>query len=280
MDGPGFKDGLPDEAYRIVDAWSSTDVRAVLKSARRGIASRRGEIEEKEGQLQGSLNHCLVLTPELFDKEYILMEPGQRRSPREKKFQELLETGRIPVKPEEVTKASRIADAVHSDPLWQGITEPGCVRERSWFWTDEETGVPCKARTDGFVEGERRNLLLDLKPAPGDEDFGKFCFRKGYHIQAAWYARGVKAVTGKPCDFMVVSVSDILEVNFDLLCVAEAMTNMHQLAEQEIQKALERIKLCTELDEWPSRNDGRVQTLEPPRWALRDLDDTLNPEPF
>ena len=64
--------------------------------------------------------------------------PTRRRRPR---------PAGAPRQPDDYDEALLIRDAVHADPVARVLLE-GARRELSIFWTDEETGVECRARLD------------------------------------------------------------------------------------------------------------------------------------
>src|SRR5690606_10080876 len=81
--------------------------------------------------------------------------------------------------------------------LQSGIAE-GCV-----FWTDEKTGVKCRARLDYYRQDEA--TLSDVK-STNDASFRAFqrdVANYGYYRQLAFYARGLQA-NGFPVDRHII----------------------------------------------------------------------------
>jgi hypothetical protein len=100
----------------------------------------------------------------------------------------------------------------------------GGVPELSYFWTDKDTGIECKARPD-----YRRSsgALVDIKTC-GDaslEEFSRSVLNFGYHISAAHYLNGVSQVLGKEYDrFLIIAVEkkapyglQVFEIDFGTL---------------------------------------------------------------
>lgn len=67
-------------------------------------------------------------------------------------------------------------------------------KELVCVWTDEKTGVACKARIDAYVP--TMYTLVDLKSTKDDFDarfFHSTIVEHFYHVQLAFYARGLRA---------------------------------------------------------------------------------------
>lgn len=68
--------------------------------------------------------------------------------------------------------------------------------ETTVIWTDQETGVLCKARLDWLKND--LTIIADAKSTTdaSPREFARSVYRYGYHRQAAWYLDGVEAATG------------------------------------------------------------------------------------
>lgn len=80
-------------------------------------------------------------------------------------------------------------------------------KEVAIFWTDEATGLQCKAKIDLVNEGENGSILFDLKTFANSSSktLDKFLvgeiYNKNYHLQAAHYANGWEALTGEKIEY-------------------------------------------------------------------------------
>ena len=151
----------------------------------------------------GSLFHCVVLDPELFDSLYrIATGLKTRKSNAWKKQQAAAEAdGLLLTLQADVDKAQVMREAVYRHPIARKLLEADGPVEEAVYWVDE-TGVPCKCKPDKWVVPEAFDvdLVVDLK---SDKDPSPVGFRKSvvnydYHCQMAHYLDGVKSKTGRP----------------------------------------------------------------------------------
>lgn len=157
----------------------------------------------------GKVLHCAVLEPEVFAREYIV-EPKdapaypQARSwasaksapdvERAKDFWRTWEAdhkGMTRVSVADYDKVRRMADSAMSHPVARGLLVGG-QREITFSWSDEATGIDCKARADLYLPGE---FLMDLKSCrdASPEGFARAVASYCYDVQQANYLAGIRA---------------------------------------------------------------------------------------
>ena len=154
----------------------------------------------------GSLFHCVVLEPELFDSLYRIA-PGlkTRKSNAWKEQQAAAEAdGLLLTLQADVDKAHVMREAVYRHPIARKLLEADGPVEEAVYWVDG-TGVPCKCKPDkwlmpGSLDGLHFDRVVDLKSAadPSPVGFRKSVVKYAYHCQMAHYLDGVKSKTGKP----------------------------------------------------------------------------------
>lgn len=149
--------------------------------------------------------------------------------------------------------------------------------EVSVFWTDEDTGVPCRARFDFLphpVEG-RRLIVPDLKKTVSaqPDEFARSVAKYGYAQQAAWYLDAVRALNldADPA-FVFVVIED----------KAPYLVSVLQLSLVDLNRgrALNRLARrmwadCTELGSWPGYTDDAVAVMDLPTYWRMTTDDLL-----
>lgn len=222
----------------------------------------------------GRVTHTLVFEPEKFDDEYIIWEGGDRRGNEWKEFKAANESKTI-FKPNEIDLAVAISDAVRRCPLVQPYLTDG-VFEQPVFWTDEDTGLACKAKPD-WLQPERR-VLIDLKTTQSTHArrFGSQAARLGYHLQCAMYAMGIKAALGwEPEKVCIIAVES--DGPYDV-AVFEIDRETRMLAEMEVRELLVQLKACRTANTWPGRYIEE-QALQLPAWVYGS-DDEDDPESF
>jgi len=136
----------------------------------------------------------------------------------------------------------------------------GTWNEVSMFWRDPVHGYDCKGRADtiNFEEG----YVVDLKTTKDAKGFMRECVDFGYHIQAAFYLRGIKAITGKDFKWYWVAV----DTNSPHFCyVYEASATTLEVGEIQVDEYMDRLAVCAEQDVWPIGNEEIIEG-ELPSW--------------
>lgn len=157
--------------------------------------------------------------------------------------------GKIPLLPhvwadvEAMLNATRDQLDAHADgkPMFRG-GKP----EQTVVW-QESDGTWCRARLDWLRDG----AIDDYKSSGGSanpESWTRTLFALGFDIQAEWYRRGVKAVTGKDVDFrFCVQETDAPYA----LSVIALGPDAQILAQKKILWALETWRRCLDENDWP-----------------------------
>lgn len=142
--------------------------------------------------------------------------------------------------------------------LWQeGASEV------SGFW-QEESGVWCRMRMDRLLSTRIMDYKTTTSVAP--DVFPRRMVDLGYHIQAAWYRRGARALGLGDLPFVFLAQETVapytcalFEFDADALAYGDA----------QVERALKMWAQCTALDEWPGYGTG-VTRVSIPAWMLRD----------
>ena len=173
--------------------------------------------------------------------------------------------GRTLLKPDDYDEALLIRDAVHADPVARVLLE-GARRELSIFWTDEETGIECRARLDAIGAGP-----ADLKRAANGSPHGfrMAAAKYGYAIQAAHYLMGCRAV-GLPTDgfrFPFIAVEP--NGRHPIVSVYDLDDDSMQRGLTDRANALRVYAECLQTNVWPGYVRQRT-TIRLPYYALVD----------
>lgn len=217
----------------------------------------------------GSAVHKMVLEPEEFLHEYTVI-PSEiaslnKNTKKYKEFvAEIAERGKLGLQPDDFGLICGIDSALKNHPYASGLLTGG-LPEKSFFWTDKETGVLCKCRPDYWIEGM---CLPDLKTTADarPQEFTKSCANFGYYMQEAFYTDGVEAVTGErlPMPFVAVEKEPPFSVG------------LYKLDEDDVaygrrryRKALRIYAECLERDKWPGLPE-EIQTIFLPAWSKKD----------
>lgn len=243
---PGVYD-MPPEEYHASPALSASFAKALTKYV---PARARAEFladRVTKAKALGTAVHTVMLGdgPDLV----AIDGDGRTKAVKEAKA-EAVAAGKQVVTGDEYNQIHGMATSLREHVQAHTLLTSGAP-ERSLFW--DEGGVACRARLDVLpypIEG-RRMLVPDLKTAAEADDwsFAKSIGDYGYHQQADWYCRGLRAL-GLAEDpeflFVVVESKDPYLVN---VC---ALDNDAKEAGRVLNdRALRIFAQCTETGTWP-----------------------------
>lgn len=259
--------GVSFEDYRKIKALNAT----ALKAGRRSLAHLRhavtgGDTPETPSMRIGSAAHCLILEPEKFDACFFVYKSADRRTKAgQNAYTQIVEAaaGRTLINDTEMAACRAIADAVRKHPAaGPFIGAPG-ICEAVATWTDEETGILCKARFDKYAAGA---LALDIKTTrdASGRAFARQCATLGYAQQVAWYEEGFRAVTGTHTQCVLIAVESepphaVGFYTIDERSIADATAINRQI--------VRAVRHAMTTGEWPAYSPG-VVSIEVPDWAF------------
>lgn len=172
--------------------------------------------------------------------------------------------GQIPMLQKHWDEASAVVEAIRAGV--SGIfADPrlfvGGRSEVTLVW--EEDGLVCKARPD-FLHDDHSAIddLKTSKRSSAPERVTGRVFGMGYDIQAAWYARGLRAITGRECEFRFAFVEAWPPCAVSAYALSPAALT---LANQKIDFALGLWRDCLKSNRWPGY-PARLMHIEPPTY--------------
>lgn len=142
----------------------------------------------------------------------------------------------------------------------------GTWNEVSMFWRDAKHGFDCKGRADTLNLED--GYVVDLKTTKDAKNFMRECVDFGYHIQAAFYLRGLKAITGKDFKWYWVAV-DSNSPHFTYVYEATEKTIM--IGDLQVDEYMNALAVCLEEDVWPIGNEEVIKGELPSWFAERVL---------
>ena len=270
--GNAILDVLDEAAYHAHPALSSSGARALLRCPARYAYERDHPKQPTRDMLLGTCVHTEVLgVGQDFD---VLPGDDLRIKATREAAAEFEAAGVIALKPAEYAAVRGMTAAALAHPIvWRLFVQTKGAAERSIFWTDEATGVACRARIDW--QPETLPLLVDLKTT-GDastDALSKHMASFGYVVQAAWYLQGAEA-----CGLADASTGfTFVFVERDppyLVTVVDPDPDDLEWAMRQCQRAREIFRDCTEAGTWPGY--PQHQTVRLPPWARREIDPEEN----
>lgn len=195
---------MPDADYREHPSISQSGLKNLAKCPLYYKYRKENSIET-EAMKTGRMIHTYILEQEKFEDEYFITPKITRRG---KAWEELKEKAdkKIIVFDEELENAKGMRDMLMKLEFFKDSLEKSS-KEVSIFWQDDDVGVDCKARIDGY--SGYYNILYDLKTTRDclSSSFKRQFFSLRYQIQAAFYMDGIAKVTGKmPQGFILFAV--------------------------------------------------------------------------
>lgn len=274
MPEPGIYHDISAEEYHSIAALSKSRMDALHRSPAHLLAYLQEPHEDTAATILGSLTHTLAMEPGLFDSRYMVFDDIKRSTKIGKANCEAAElAGCIPLNKETLAQAQAMAKALRDHPVAGGaFWADGTAYEISVFWEEfvEELGVyvPCKARIDVLNPdlGDFGCLIADIKKtrdaSPGF--MRRHVLEYRYHVQAAWYRRGVYAAAKMHTkQFLLMCVEDAPPYPVGLYNISE---DAQAKALREIKEDVETFARCSLTDEWPGY-PVEVIELDLPAWA-------------
>lgn len=228
--------------------------------------------EETPAMRLGTAIHAAVLEPDAFQADYLPAPKLDRRTKEGKAMyadlQAMAEDRNMELlDADEYEACLRIADQVRQHPAAKVLFSVGHP-EQSAFWTDDETGVLCKARPDWLMP----SAILDVKSTEDASlsGFQKTVVKWRYHVQAAWYLDGLHQATGiRPQAFIFA----VFEKNPPYAAgFYFADNDMIDLGRREYRKLLRIYAECLHTDRWPGYSN-EILPVSLPAWVLSAAND-------
>lgn len=133
--------------------------------------------------------------------------------------------------------------------------------EQTLVW--EENGVACRARLDWLRDDHQAADDLKTTSRTADpEQWARSLFASGRDVQAAFYRRGIRAVTGVDADFRYCIAETYPPYAISVVSLAPSAL---ALADEKVGWALEVWRDCLAKDRWPAYTN-RVAYAELPAW--------------
>ena len=193
---PGVYEKLPIEVYHAQSPLGSTGVKQMHNGT---IAHYKyGEFKSKPHFDIGTAIHVILLEPENFEKNVLVVE--NRKTKEYKELKDKKTGSQVIVTRSEYDKIIRLREKVFSKTENNKIllSDFG-VSEKSAFVRCPKTNIKLKCRPDRVIEGEFSDILIDVKSCQS-ASYDKVVYdiaKYGYHIQEAFYRHVWQLATGK-----------------------------------------------------------------------------------
>lgn len=281
--------------YAAILAVNWSTLRAILVSPRHYRHALANPPAETPAMRLGSMAHCAILEPDIFDSrylslrtdqiaeiapprntrdgkaawaEYVEAHPGQGEVDSEEYRRLLLASalpGRVIISAPDRAQCLAMRDAVHGHASARQYVTGAGSNEHTLTWIDRRTGIECKGRADRLSESPR--ALLDLKTARtiNARRFGGAAYEFGYHRQMAFYSNGLD----EPRPVFLLAVESVAPYDVALIPVEEEAL---EVGHADVRLALDRLAECRASGVWPGQYPGIAPGLQLPAYAFPEGD--------
>jgi len=263
---PGFypRHVISNLAYHNGPGLSKTDLTLLDRSPAHYMAKE--QMGETPAMIFGAAFHTYILEKEIFNDQYLVMEPGINRTMKAGRslVAQAVEEQKIVLSYKDLETLKGMHDSVWAHSKAQEILSHG-MAEVSGYWKDPvHPEILCKIRIDWL--NTKRNILVDLKSAADarPRPWLRTAIDKKYPMQSGWYLYGVTQITRiEHRDFYFIAVEK--EPPYGVM-VYEADSFWIDNGLIECQQALAIYVKCLADNEWPCYPE-EVQKASFPRWA-------------
>lgn len=232
--------------------------------------------EERADFDLGSAAHALLLEGE--DRMSVIDADSYRAKAAQEQRDAARAAGRHPIlkaKHVAVVAMAKIAErAIAGCPDLSGLTLADGDSERAVIW--QECGIWLRCRPDWLARD--LSAMLDYKTT-GDAEpmhFGKHIARMLYHFQAAFYRRGVRAVTGVDVPFILLAQ----ETEEPHACTFHGCApSLAAIAEQMVDQAIRTWAGCMKAGTWPAYSP-RIHYHDAAAWAAMEQEERMAGIPY
>jgi hypothetical protein len=271
---PGIHE-LTNDAYHADPALSASGAKLLVPPSTPALFRYRQDHPERRSIFDfGSAAHKAVLQDDTATVEIIDAPDWKTKAAREQR-DAAYAAGAIPLLVHESTQVDAMAEQIRAHPIARRLFAPGSGKpEVSMFWQDDQTGQMLRSRLDWLPNpgASGRLIVPDYKTCHSAERdaFGKSAASFGYHLQAAWYLAGIRAL-GMDVDPAFVFVAQEKTPPY-LVNVIELDMPAMEIGALLMRRAIDVFVECQKRDVWPGYAD-EVQTVSLPVWYQRLIED-------
>lgn len=232
--------------------------------------------EPSEDLIFGNAFHKLVLEPETFGKEFIVMPYIDRRTKQGKQlYEEFLQAsaGRKIITQEQYDTICKMRESIMANKYAVALLKGN--HEHSFYAVDELTNEPIKVRLDCYRQVQDRIVITDLKSCKSaiTEDFMKDVVKYSYDLQAYMYSNTVAKVMNIPqenVDFVFIAVEKKAPYMVNIL---QADSFVLERGEALFREYIGKYHECKETNNWYGLNGayGIINNLSLPNYLLKEV---------
>ncbi len=199
---------ISNKEYREREGISKSQLFTISKTPFHFKYELENKKEDTKALLFGRAAHKYILEKEDFYNEFAVMPNIDKRTKEGKEQYQLFissNEGKDVISLEEFETIQKMDAAIDAVPLARQLLTG--EYERSFFWTDTDTGEVCKCRPDCLTEYQGVKYITDYKTTDSCADgyFERACRKYGYKLQAGMYTEGLFQNTFEQYGFAFVA---------------------------------------------------------------------------
>lgn len=204
IDNQHIKD-MPAAEYHALPFLSSSMLKALANSCPATLRYKLDNPATKDEFDFGSVAHTVILEPEkVTDTVSIIWYENFRTKEARDQRDDARIRNLIPILEHDFHAIMEMRKSIEANGHVIDLLHNISV-EQTYLWYDDMLALDCRCRCDGIKKGKKRDTIIDYKTCTNLKKFPKHMFDFGYHMQAAWYQRGYKYVTGREADFVFIA---------------------------------------------------------------------------
>lgn len=255
---------MPSDDYHAYPAWNKSSLDLIARSpAHYKFSAPR---ESSRAMEIGSAVHAAVLEPEVFKRDYVLLQDViDRRSSVYKEAVKVHGSALVLTGSEAV-----MIECIRETVQHAIIKRPG-IAEISVFATCSETGLLIKCRFDYLTLG---GAAIDLKTTQDARpvEFSKSVYNYRYHVQDAFYRHVYQCATGKELNsFNFLAVEK--EAPY-FSAVYELDQDAQEVGKYYAMRDLKTASECERSGHWPMPS-VKDEPLQLPSWAYSQYESDI-----
>lgn len=261
---------MTEQEYRAYPAISRSELWKMNESPEKFLYAKANPEPPTPALLFGIAAHKMILEPDSFWNDFVLAPDIDRRTKAGKEeYAAFLAQaqGKQIINADQLETITGMSDAIKSNTVTRMLLRG--VHEIPAFWTDEETGEPCKCRFDCISTIDGQTVIVDYKTTSdaSTDAFTRSAVKYGYDLQAAMYSAGYAATNnGETPLFVFIAQEKEPPYSINVLVADEAFT-AHGV--EVYRHLLGMYHHCRETGNWWGYmgEDETINTLALPAWV-------------
>ena len=284
--------GADNDYHNAKDFISASALKEYKKSPAHYWMMRNEKKEDTDALIFGGAYHCLVLQPELFEKDYFVFDDSTiydvligegYKSPRStnqykdwKEAEMCKANGKITLSAEDYGKMLRMKDVLMSHSYARKLLSGGLAEQGYMGEIEIESGkILAKIKPD--YQKSNGKLIVDLKTCmdASVDGFTRHAADLNYHIQAAFYSDVLEKYYNDGMGRTFIFIAQEKTSPF-LFNIYECSPDFINQGRYEYHQLLKLHKYCLDKDTFPgyqifTASRYGIQELNLPNWANKEL---------